>query len=289
MFKIDPEIEKVSGVHGKTFSEVVKGRLNTDDTVIKKNVSKNIRRQLPQFAMQVPHEGKIMILCGGPSLNGQLKSIRAKLAKGWKCLTVNGVYNWCLERNIEPNGQVVMDARPYNKKFVEPLLEDCTYLLCSQCDPKVFDKVKESSRVYLWHGNGEVIHRIADRYYNSRAIQVPGGTSVGTRAIFIAVMLGYRTISVYGLDSSYADKKHHAYTQEINDLKHVYKVRCARKTFLSDGWMLKQLDEFMEMCQYLPKELEAEFRGDGLIQTVVNETARRGKPPKISIVDSEEM
>src|SRR5690606_31481313 len=83
---------------------------------------------------------------------------------------------------------------------------------------------------------------------------VPGGGTVGLRAIALAWLSGYRNIHVYGMDSSYRDGEHHAYSQTMNDGEMMQTAILGDKTYSCATWMVRQAMEFQKLYRHLEKE-----------------------------------
>ena len=103
----------------KEFSET--GLINVPDGTFLANVKENIKNGWKQVSPHEANDFELMILGGGPSLNEFEDEIREKQKAGIKIVTLNGAYNWCAERGIGPVTQIMVDAREFNKRFVQPI------------------------------------------------------------------------------------------------------------------------------------------------------------------------
>jgi SAM-dependent methyltransferase len=123
------------------------GVINTEQEQIRTNVRHNCEQG---WTPCQPHEGndfECMILGGGPSMAAFEDEIKKNRADGVKLLTLNGAYNWAVHHGITPSAQIVVDARAFNARFVDPVVDGCKYLISSQCDPSVFDKLPQNWRI----------------------------------------------------------------------------------------------------------------------------------------------
>lgn len=265
-------LDKVKG----GFRENFNGRVNLDHDKIYANIRTNIRRPLPQLERHVPNKYKVALLCSGPSLSN------AVIPRGYKIATVNGTHDWALDRGLKPSVFMMLDARPHNVRFVQRPIETCRYVLHSQVDPSVFDAL-DGYDVRIFHGAAAPEKKILDKYYMKRWLQVPGGGTVGTRAIGVLYTLGIRKILIFGMDGCLKRGVHHAFPQKENDFDAIRTIRVGRRRFQTHMWMISQADDLMQMIPHLPDDLELGFEGDGLITHLVKETYRRGKPPRIIV------
>lgn len=254
--------------------EFTESRVNTDDATIINNVRAAIRRGHPQvWPVAAPNTERVCLVAGGPSLADTEQELRDLYFAGAKVVTVNGAYHWCLERNIRPSAQVVMDARAFNARFVEPAVPRCRYYLASQCDPRLWDAVEGREFVGIFHDAGsDAVKALLDDYYLQQWQPVPGGTTVGTRALALLRMLGYLRFDLFGFDSCWLDGAHHAYAQRENDTDRRLRVTISptsdpttARTFECAPWHLKQAEDFITMIRLNGGHFLLNVHGRGLL------------------------
>jgi SAM-dependent methyltransferase len=243
------------------------GELNIADKIARDNVKFNTS----QGWMQVtPHETtlqEVMILGGGPSLNQFEEEIkRRRVVDGVKLITLNGAYNWCLERGLVPSATIIVDARAFNARFTKPVVDGCKYLICSQCDPSVLEGLPKDS-TYLWHTSAEANKDTLDAAYDKKWWWIPGGSTVLLRAIPLLRLLGFKRFHLYGCDSCVTEAEHHAYSQPENDRERLFPttVSCGPRIFMTTIWQASQANEFADMLRFLGDEVELQIYGDGLL------------------------
>ncbi len=260
------------------------GGVNTSHEDIYAHMRRNVKRHIPQAHPWPANQYRAMLLCGGPSLSDHLDEIKRKRRQGWKVITVNGTHDWALDHGIRPSLFLLVDARQFNVRFVKRPQKKCRYMIASQAHPDVFDAL-EGYDLHIWHAgeNSPEEGRILNRHYAGRWASVPGGTSIGTRAIGMAWWLGIRTIDVYGFDCCYRKKQHHAYEQPENNYgTPEWTVKIGRRTFACDPWMVRQCDDMCQFGETLPDNLKLTFHGDGMLSYLIKETAA-GRNPRRSI------
>ena len=272
--------DSVLSEEAKTWRDTFTGTLNLEEKEAQRQIKKNARRPLPQVKPYPPNDYEVALLCGGPSLED------AAIPVGCKIATVNNTYQWALDKGFSPSVYMQLDAREFNARFIQEPIKSCKYVLCSQVHPSIFDKLKGCD-VHIWHSAGGKTKRWLDRYYNKRWVQIPGGSTIGTRALWLLYMLGVRKIRVFGMDCCYRSLQHHAYEQPENDKDLATNLVVGEgenvRDFTVAPWMVAQLDEFFQLAPGFPDDLDLEFEGDGLLTHVLYETAALGHVPKINV------
>ena len=239
---------------------------NTDDEAIFANVRENAHNVRRWLCQTEAHDGHAVIVGGGPSLAEHLPSIQKRLEHGQTIFALNGTAGFLNENGIIPNYQVLLDARP---EMAGMLAAAHKYLIASQCDPSVLDMLDDDA--ILWHPamEGLVTHLPE---HNDPYVLIGGGTTVGLSAMCLAYAMGFRTMHLYGYDSSHRETKGHAYSQTMNDGDIMCKVTLGGKTFASSLAMARQAELFPEVCNnLLDLGCVITMDADGLIMEVMNQ------------------
>lgn len=251
------------------------GELNIEEEQIRTNVRANLDGGWKQVRPHEPNEFEAMILGGGPSLNGQLDSIKRLRAEGVKLITLNGAYNWAIERGLLVSATCVVDARPFNARFTHPVQDQTLYLIGSQCDPAVLEGLPKE-RTWLWHTTAETIRDILEEKCPDEWFGVPGGCTVLLRAIPLLRMLGYRKFHLFGCDSCVtedADKTHHAYAQPENDGAPLFPAVVGERVFTCTAWQIAQAQEFISLIRVMGNMFDLEVHGGGLLSWILQHGA----------------
>jgi hypothetical protein len=249
------------------------GVLNIEEQRAVDNVKINIKGDYKQILPQDAQDEEVVLIGGGPSLTQFEEAIRQHKAAGAKLVTFNGAYEWCLERGIGPVTQVMVDARPFNARFVERQDPNCKYLIASQCDPSVFAKLPKD-RTYMWHTSAEMFREELNSQFDVW-VGVPGGSTVMLRAIPLLRILGYKKFHLYGCDSCIMGDSHHAYSQPENDGQMAIPVlvKGSNRTFYCHSWMLAQAQGFIDTIRAYGNEVEIAVYGDGLLAHILETAA----------------
>lgn len=236
-------------------------QVNAEDRVFVENTMHNISLGLKEIKNSRPRESAAVIVGGAPSLEQTYKYISGL----GDVFALNNTAKWLMDRNIIPNYQVIMDARPDNAEFVNKPHKRITYLMASCVHPKVIENLKNYD-VWLWHPDtcGLTDHLLGD------AMLIGGGNTVLLHTIALAKAIGYKEFHIFGADSSLQDDKHHAYEQKINDGKERVETIVHGRKFISEWWMIKQVKLMQQMIRVLlDDDCDITFYGDGLMQWTV--------------------
>lgn len=280
-----PDVWKVGGF---TSLPVMDGA-NVSVEGILENVRANVVRDLPWFGgfMGEAHRAtRVVLACGGPSMLADIPNIRAHKRRGARIVTVNNAWRTLVAAGIKPDVHIMLDARPENAEFVADAPEGVRYLIASQCHPDVFDTLERLGReVVVWHngfGNSEELREILAPWWgegpNQRpCVLVPGGGTVGLRALWLCAFSGYLFLHVYGMDSSYSGDVHHAYPQAINDDDDTQTVVMGGKSYRCARWMVRQAEEFKTAWNDLGREGISLFvHGRGLVPDIAAKLRAEG-------------
>jgi hypothetical protein len=248
-------------------------KLMVPEDEMRNHILLNLREGYKECEPKQVQDREIALLAGGPSLE---LFDRPDLP----IITVNGAYNWAIEKGYKPSAQMIVDPREFNKRFTQPVLPNCKYLIGSQCHPAVARSVPKD-QVYLWHSGdlcGPVFEELAKETTEERKFYpVFGGSTVMLRGLSLLVMLGFRKFHIWGFDSCITDR-HHAYSQPENDTDKVMDLLIGGKRFKCHAWMAVQAQEFIDTVKHMmPDDVEMIVHGDGLISHALKTGAYFGE------------
>lgn len=266
---LEPDVLKVlDGIE-------LKGAVNVADDLLLDNVRASIRLPYPQIRPQPPNYDRVVLVGGGPSLADTEDELITLVRDGAKLVTVNGAYQWCLERNLFPKTQIVMDARPSNARFLHPAIPHCNYVIASQCAPETWQAVEGRQDVWIFHaaaGSEGPLKDLLDAHYLGNWFGVGGGTTVATRALSLLRTLGYLRFDLFGIDSCFLHGQHHAYEQAENahDKPLKFKVHPPgrpdlERVFDCAPWHVKQFEDVLQMIRVNGQHFLLNIHGNGLL------------------------
>lgn len=149
------------------------------------------------------YSGACSIVGAGPTIKETHEELTGDV------IAINSAIGFLLDHGIVPKFGLLWDGTEIVEKFARPH-PGITYLVASRCHPKVFERLKDC-KVIVWHAGGD--HDIADvmvkpEIVEKLKIQQPlicGGSAGVTRTIYVASVLGYSEIHIFGADSCYSN------------------------------------------------------------------------------------
>lgn len=240
---------------------------NVEDSILRENIISNTENY-GGFVIESAAEdnGKTAIVVGGaPSVQNNLEFIR-ELSKQENAVVfgLNNAAKYLYNNNIKVDFGVLVDARDSNIEFYKSVKNwewgwlPFEMLIASWVSPKL---IKEINEFRLFHIASDVHIDVV-----KEGLFIGGGRTVGLISLALLTALGYRTIHIFGYDSSFTDGKHHAYPQPGNDQDTVIEVQYNGRTFTTTPWMAKQAEDFIELSNALiEKGVTLIVHGEGLL------------------------
>jgi uncharacterized Rossmann fold enzyme len=269
----------------------IHGKSAVTDTIRFENAVRNcgVTPQRVLNDMMPRHDRRVCIVGYGPSLHQTWMYLRTEQrAFGAVIVSVSGAHDFLIERGIIPDYHCDVDPREHKAFFTRNPHKDVTYWMASCVHPKVIDNLLEKKMtVALWHllNSDNDLQIAAPDGPDPGSILICGGSGVGARAVNLFYALGYRTFSIYGMDSSFAaDGAQHAGAHS-GKIKSEWNVRCGQQWFRSSAsmvYMARSMLHIMRLLENLSREagepciegtqdrVEFFLHGDGLLQAMVN-------------------
>jgi hypothetical protein len=244
---------------------------NTPDDELFANVRENCKHQIPWVELEPEHDGVAVIVGGGPSLKTTWDEVKLRSDAGQTVFALNNAARFLFYKGIKPRYSVILDAKPDNWRFLGFAKE---HLIASQCHPGLF----RLGPARLWH---PAIEGITEHLPKDRQSTLVGASiSVGLSALCLAYTMGYRTLHLYGYDSSH-DGTTHAYEQERDPRNPLCTAEAGGKIFATDAVMARQAEMFPDLAYLLADEgCEIHVHGTGFLPTIAHEMTQ---PEKIEL------
>ena len=246
--------------------------------VLSLNIHANREANWPRLHERPDFLGKrdkpLAICAGGPSL----KNFIGKIYEDFDDIMVCGsAHDFLIESGIDPTYSVQCDGAPEAKQFFNLRLPNLQYLVCSQCDPIMFEGLPRD-QVFMWNCLDED-PEYNKSYFNSEPA-IGGGCTTTLRAINVAIVLGYQHLHMFGFDSCFEDvNSQHAYEYKewgSNLVDFLVNVDGG-KPFKSNALFLAQAAQFQEMCNNFGHLFEPYVYGDGLIAEMIKVGKLKGE------------
>lgn len=219
-----------------------------------RHVRSAMARGLPAVSAQAAHSGTVAIVGSGPSIRDHLPEI---VTFGGDVWAINGAYDFLADHGRVSDFVGVDPSEAMLSHLRHPRRESRFYL-ASVTHPEVFDAL-DGFDVRLWHSEAEGMP-------DDCRPRVVGGTTCVTRAICLARMTGYRDITVYGAESSFAAGRN----VDNADVSDHIKVRVGSDVFLTDLILAHQVSEISVLARMIPLK----FRCGGLTQAMLDAPIR---------------
>lgn len=278
----------------------VKGKSAVSDTIRFENAQRNcgvVKGRVLGSDLVPRHDGRVCIVGFGPTLRETWPYLKVeRRAFGAKIVSVSGAHDFLIERGIVPDCHVEVDPREHKCFFTRNPHPDVTYQIASCCHPKLIDNlIANGSKLELWHllNSDEDAKIHAHDGPDPGSLLIAGGSGVGARAVHLRYALGYRSFSVYGIDSSFgpSDGAQHA-GEHTGKVQKEWNVRVGGRWFRSSAALVYMARGFIASCKTLERmsaengepcisgsadRVEFFMHGDGLLQQMVMEGNRLGE------------
>lgn len=241
-----------------------------------KNVKMNLGRPLPRFVHRagfgVPKNEPLAVVAAGPSLNDTYQ----KILDFKHVLVCGSAHDHLIRLGIVPNYALVCDGGKEDKGNYSLPQKETTYLIASQCDPSLFEHLKDH-KVEMWHYRGQCAPTPEEeREVLNGEPSLSWGSSVTIVAIQICMFLGHQDLHFFGFDSCYGDHGMSHHCTKISGSMEYQKMPATvgGKTFISDLALMEQANQFFRIQEAQHQFLHSTIYGGGLIAEMV----RQGDP-----------
>jgi hypothetical protein len=247
---------------------VLESLLPVTDEEFLKNLTTNLERSIPRCEPLPERENNRLAIVGsGPSVRDYLDELRTFDGHVW---AINGAYNFLQDNGIVANGFVGCDPLLGLSDYLKRPNPATTFYLAGTCDPTTFDAV-EGQDVRMWFLKSQNIK------YPGGLWVVTGGTTCLLRAPFLAWMLGFRNVSIYGADSSFDTDGRYCYTDGTYQWDSEAPVNWVMTEngegpFPTEICLMKQATQFHAIKQLWRGEMT--FRCGGLLDAFMRSPTR---------------
>lgn len=244
-----------------------------EDTVLREHIRHALSLGLPVCDLYPPHEGVAVLVASGPSVAGQLESIRRQRDRGRPLIAVKDAHDWLIEHGVIPEYAVAIDPRVGRWNCFRRKHADVKYLIASQCHADMFAHL-HGHQVWLWH----LFISEPKTVLPPEAWMIGGGATTGLRAINLFYTMGFRRFELYGYDSCLQDGVLRVNGDKPKEARPV-PVKMGTRTFWCNPAMAHQAQTFQPLFDVMPDMLIQSY-GDGLITAILKEREKgtHGRP-----------
>lgn len=231
-----------------------------DDEGCERNLHKVLARNLPYCKVESERTDKLAIVAAGPSVPDFLDEIRA-YEHIW---AVNGAYDYLVSQGVIPTGFVGADPLPGLAAYVQNPQRGTTFYLSAICDDSVYSAL-EGHCVRPWFPQREG-SPVPGTPTDADVIQ--GGTTAVSRAPFVAKCLGFRDVTLYGVDSSFNGTRY-CYRDGMFPEDSTAPVVCihinGEGPFYTEMPLIQQISQLGVMATYQTWGVDFKIRCHGLM------------------------
>ena len=243
-----------------------------EDTVLREHIRHALSLGLPVCDMHPQHDYVAVLVASGPSVSGQLASIKRQRDRGRPIIAVKDAHDWLIEHGVVPDYAIAIDPRLGRWNCFRRTHPDVKYLIASQCHADMFAHLR-GYQVWLWH----LFVSEPKTVLPPHAWMIGGGATTGLRAINLFYTMGFRRFELYGYDSCLKDG-----VLRVNGDKpkegQPLPVKVGTRTFWCNPSMAHQAQTFQPLFDVMPDMLIQSY-GDGLITAIMSDRdkhARKG-------------
>jgi uncharacterized Rossmann fold enzyme len=241
---------------------------NTPELQIQAHVRENAARDLEWLSAVNAHDGVAVLVGGGPSAADCIDDIRALQQAGATVFALNAASLWLNRRGVVADYQVMVDAKAESAQMVDR--DARAHLFGSQVHPSTMDAIEKP---IVWHLGTDDVECLLppERVKRGGYALIGGGAAVGNCAVCIAYALGFRTLHVFGYDSSNRNGATHAYGQAMNQFIPNVDVEWGGTTYTASVAMKAHAEWFQVIARdLLTLGCTIHVHGDGLLPAMYN-------------------
>jgi len=202
-------------------------------------------------------------LCGGgPTLNDTLSEL---LEFPGPVMACGSAHDHLVRMGVRLNYCAIIDPDPVAADYVTEDGGDCLYLVASHCAGNVLLNLREKGKRVALFGAGGLFP--VDDFYPLPVVMA-GGRTVGTRALGLALALGYHEMHLFGIDSCFKEEQTHAYT--VNEpVGQAHSIWCGGRKFQAASYMIGQATDFKQFVGIFGDRVGVHVHGDSLTAQIM--------------------
>ena len=165
------------------------------------NIEANLSKRVPDlYEISRAYSGPVMIVGGGPSVDGEIETIKKLHAQGAKLMVISRMYPWAKQVGLKPDFVASLDCMEEQEKGFADIQPGVIYLLASVTRPSIFDLVA-GEKCYVWDTqDNPKVQAMRRKHGYEVATVINGGGSITIACLSLVMNLGFRDLHIFGLD-----------------------------------------------------------------------------------------
>ena len=215
-----------------------------------------------------------IIIGGGPSVEFHVEHLERLYANGAVLFTIERMLPWCLAHGLAPDYVVIMDASDDVIEALHTLSPISQYLVATQCQPAVFDKLRGLDvSIFNTPQRGVKMADLWHKHNRQRVTQVNAGGSVTLCAMSLAMTLGSRQLHVFGFDCHVTDGAYATGIAGVGEQPSTFSVSAVGqdRRYLTNAAYLafaQQFFKLMELARRCELIETVQIYGDSLVKAM---------------------
>jgi len=184
----------------------------------KDNIKKALSYKFPDIRELFESEkgNNCIVISGAPSINNYIKKIKELKLQGYKIVSIDRMYVWCLNNNIIPDYVVVIDGHENVVDSFKKLNKKTKHIMSSICKKEICEILKDYE-TYIFTSEQAGVYDLGNTLdnndYGDISLMNVGG-SVGLAGFVVGMYLGMKNIHIFGFDCHIMDG---LYAEGISD------------------------------------------------------------------------
>tara|TARA_R110000868_G_scaffold92457_2_gene256603 strand:- start:11424 stop:12212 length:789 start_codon:yes stop_codon:yes gene_type:complete len=234
-------------------------------SVFRRNIEHNMGRGLEQCEIKGARNGSLYIVCSGPSLREMWPELLdADGKRKGEIWALNSAFDYLCDKGIRPDYGVCLAPEKEILRYFQKMQAGDKFMFAATTHIDLVDRALDcGATVVLWHS-------AQPEEWDLPVYAGPlvfGGGTVGTRAIDLAWLIGWRDVHVLGMDASLStDDRIGVETPMYDDRRDSLEVfLCNGRAFVAMPSHARQVEDFASVIRPL-HGLDVTLYGDGLLQ-----------------------
>lgn len=172
------------------------------------NVEANLANKMPDlYEITGKFAGDLVVIGGGPSVDGQVDTIKQLQRDGAKVVVIARMYPWCATVGLVPDFVVSLDCMEEQERSFDKLQSGVIYLLASVTRPSIC-KMLSAEKCYIFDSKESLkMHKMRWENGYRVATVINGGGCVTITCLSLGMNLGFKNFHVFGLDLKFQDRE----------------------------------------------------------------------------------